>query len=287
MMASPAAEASAAIARMHGISFDAAHVIGGHANTLVQLRPLPLIARVATGIARVRSGAAWLAREIAVAGQLALAGAPAVRPSRLLPPGPHQHGGLVLSYWELAERTSVDVSPEDAGRTLRRCHDALADARLDFPHFAPIEESRRLLAHPRVIAAYDEPRRALLVAAVDRVDAQLERLPLRLRPVHGDAHPGNVWATAAGPIWGDWEDTFIGPVEWDLASLVGASRLLGDGSYAAAALGAYGGSIDHALLELMLEARSVQSLVWAAILSDDPLAIDRVRVRLVWLVRRS
>ena len=41
----------------------------------------------------------------------------------------------------------------------------------------------------------------------------LEDLDLPLRPVHGDTHLRNVINTARGPLWGDWEDAFRGPLE--------------------------------------------------------------------------
>jgi aminoglycoside phosphotransferase (APT) family kinase protein len=42
-----------------------------------------------------------------------------------------------------------------------------------------------------------------------------------LRPIHGDAHAGNV---LPGPVWHDWEDAQLGCVEWDLACLVAPGR---------------------------------------------------------------
>jgi len=43
--------------------------------------------------------------------------------------------------------------------------------------------------------------------------------PGELRPVHGDAHPGNLVATPDGLIWIDFEHICLGPREWDLALL--------------------------------------------------------------------
>jgi aminoglycoside phosphotransferase (APT) family kinase protein len=46
---------------------------------------------------------------------------------------------------------------------------------------------------------------------VDRALATLGAAPQRI--VHGDSHPGNVLWTAGGPLWSDWEDAHLGPLE--------------------------------------------------------------------------
>lgn len=39
-----------------------------------------------------------------------------------------------------------------------------------------------------------------------------------VQPLHGDAHQGNALATPNGVVWIDFEDTWRGPIAWDLAS---------------------------------------------------------------------
>jgi thiamine kinase-like enzyme len=42
-----------------------------------------------------------------------------------------------------------------------------------------------------------------------------------VQPLHGDAHPGNLIATREGGlVWIDFEDVCLGPVEWDLATMM-------------------------------------------------------------------
>jgi aminoglycoside/choline kinase family phosphotransferase len=95
----------------------------------------------------------------------------------------------------------------------------------------------------------------VLHAAADRL------LPLALtwprRPLHGDAHTGNLLQSGDGPRWIDFEDVCAGPVEWDLAS-----RTLTD-----AFVDAYPGDVNPARLEDCRDLRSLQIL--AAILTDD------------------
>jgi aminoglycoside phosphotransferase (APT) family kinase protein len=102
----------------------------------------------------------------------------------------------------------------------------------------------------------------LAVNAPDEVAAAVDRgLELLAgagqRIVHGDSHPGNVLWTVTGPLWGDWEDAHLAPLEWDLACLVAASRVRGDDfGWAEAALDAHGGAYDAELLEVCVDARA-------------------------------
>ena len=42
-----------------------------------------------------------------------------------------------------------------------------------------------------------------------------------VRPLHGASHPGNLVAVRGGGIvWIDFEDVCLGPVEWDLATIM-------------------------------------------------------------------
>ena len=47
----------------------------------------------------------------------------------------------------------------------------------------------------------------------------MDRLPLRLVPILGDAHLGNVFITSDGALWNDFEDACLGPREWDIGFL--------------------------------------------------------------------
>ena len=70
---------------------------------------------------------------------------------------------------------------------------------------------------------------ALVKADADLLRAAAERLrPLRetpggeLQPLHGDTHPGNhlIPTRDGGLVWIDFEDVCLGPIEWDLPTIM-------------------------------------------------------------------
>ena len=259
--------ASAALAAAHsaGLAVDRAEVVGVAANVLVRLDPGPVAGRLTGATEGFRDPAANLRREACLAAALADAGAPVVAPLG----GPYEAGGRVVTLWPWLELDGHAGDAGAAGRALRACHDALQTidpAGLHLEPLAMLTEARRLAtrALPRVLPA------------VERALATLSAAPHRM--VHGDSHPGNVLWAAGGPLWSDWEDAHLGPLEWDLACLVAAARVHGnDFGWAEAALAAHGAPYDADLLD----ARVAQGAAYlAATGRGDPLALHR---RLDWL----
>jgi Ser/Thr protein kinase RdoA (MazF antagonist) len=236
----------------------------------------------------LRPGTVWPEREVAVARHLAGAGAPIVAPSTEIDPGPHRHDGLVLSFWELFEQSEERVDASEAGRALRVCHEALAGFEGELSAYGAFEEARHILAHADVRAALGAADTALLVRVSDGINSSLCHHAPRFQALHGDAHLGNVWQGRQGARWGDLEDTCLGPVEWDLACLVTASRVFdGDAIAAAAALDGYGARADEALLDVLVEARAFQIAVWNAVFARRrPQGVERLEGRLSCLRRR-
>ena len=255
----------------------------------MHFRPTPVVARIATGTAEVRPGSAWLARELAVAGHLSAAGAPVAAPSRVLPTGPHSRGGFVMSLWEHLDELDEPVDPRLAGRALRACHEALDDFDGDLPVLGALEEAARILPVLRETGRLSSADSGMLHRVSERSFRCIHESGLQMKPVHGDANLSNALNTAGGPIWTDWEDTFEGPREWDLACLVTRSRVLGEGvGRAEQALEAYDGGVDDELLDLLVEARALQVTVWLA-LGSLSLSAEAVRLeeRLAWLRARD
>jgi aminoglycoside phosphotransferase (APT) family kinase protein len=219
--------AALAVARAHGLAVEDAELLHDGVNVVLHLPPAPVVARVATLTPLLRPAVGrHFGREVALAGALAAAGAPVVPPSDLLPPGPHEHGPVTLSFWRFAEVLPDRPTPAQAGAALGELESALADVHPGWegqPLDTPLED----------LAVFLD--RGAELGADPALVARLGELTGRLRPLltggtgflHGDAHPGNLLATTGGWRWTDLEDTSRGPRGWDLACLRATSRLDG------------------------------------------------------------
>ena len=251
-----AVAAAVAEAAAHGVRCDRPEVLADRANTLVRLDPAPVVARVATTTGVLRAGARdALAREVALAGYLAGAGAPVVPPAGVLPPGPHVRDGLTLTFWPYLPPAGPPApSPARFGGMLRELHTVLAGYPEPLPYLGtPYGDIAAVLdgALPPGAAPVLPDRRAL-GERFARLRAELDGRPGR--PLHGDAHPGNLLSTRDGWRWNDLEDTCAGPVEWDLACLLRTGRL--DGR---AAVRAYGRDPEDPALAPLLRLRELHA----------------------------
>jgi Phosphotransferase enzyme family len=234
-MSESAVRAAVEVAAEHGLRSDDPLVLRDNWHVLVHLRPLPLVARVSSGLPYPEGPPEEdVVRELEVASHAARAGAPVVRPSDLLDPGPHRHGGHVITFWQYVEPRS-EVEPEAAGQGLRAVHDALAD----FEGALPFLHTDDLAT----ITASLEPS-----ADVELLQELGLRQPAgRAQALHGDAHLANC---LPGPLWHDFETACRGPREFDLAALALSGRVRGDDP-SRIALEAYGDH-DAELLEEFL-----------------------------------
>jgi aminoglycoside phosphotransferase (APT) family kinase protein len=255
--------AAVAVARRLGMRDVDPVVLKDSSNLLVHLRPAPVVARVATTTALVRSDvASWLERELALARYLAGRGAPAAAPSADLPPGPHRHDGLALSLWtHLPHDPDRMPPPEPVGRLLADLHRALRDYPDELPVAAPLDDVDGVLALLDRTGGTAEDDLALLRAHRDRL-AETLHTSGPTQPLHGDAHPGNLLLTADGPVWNDFEDTWRGPVAWDLACLAETPKLDGP-----AAVAGYPPGVDNGELAHFRAARRVQGTLWMMLLA--------------------
>lgn len=255
-----AVAASVAVAGALGLPSERPVVVAEGYSVRVRLDPAPVLTRVVTAGRTLRGQPLpWMEREISVSHFLSAAGTPVVPPWSNA--GPHQGCGLDVSLWRWLEPDPQPVPPEVYGRLLKDLHDAL------------LHYDREL---PVLVGPLTDIASALRLSDDDLLQEAADRLiPLALawprRPLHGDAHTGNVLTTRAGPRWIDFEDVCVGPVEWDLAS-----RTL-----TADFVDAYPDSVDRERLEECRDLRSLQIL--AALLTDDvqePAIYDAVTARL-------
>jgi Ser/Thr protein kinase RdoA (MazF antagonist) len=234
-MSESAVRAAVEVAAEHGLRADDPVVLRDAWHVLVHLRPLPIVARVSSGLPYPDGPPEDdVIRELAVASHAARAGAAVVPPSDLLDPGPHRHNGHVVAFWKYVGQPR-EVEPVAAGEALRAIHEALAD--------------------------YDDELPALhtddLAAITDRLEPSadvefLRELGLRqpvgaTQALHGDAHLANCMP---GPLWHDFETACRGPREFDLAALALSDEVRND-EPSRIALEAYGDH-DAALLEELL-----------------------------------
>lgn len=258
-----AVTAAVAVAVEHGIPVDDPVVLWDGANTMVHLRPAPVVARVAAATALVRPDPAGpLRREVALSGWLAERGVPVVPPSGLLPAGPHVVHGRVVSLWQYVPTSGpADGHPVAVATMLAALHDVLPRWTGPMPGveeiLGDVVRSASLpglpLSDPVRSRLLDAGRLADAVAAVDAV------------PLHGDPHPGNALQVGGTMLWNDLEDSWRGPLEWDLTVLARSRRHDGE-----AALAAYravtGVRPDVDLMAACGRVRAVQALAWTALL---------------------
>ncbi|MGC4015035.1 MAG: phosphotransferase [Luteolibacter sp.] len=273
-------------AAAHGVVTDRCEILqDGH--TLVLRLSESLVARVVTDRDGPRQGSAWFARENAIARHLAERGAPVIPMHPELPPGPHEHLGYTLNFWQFVTRVKKLPCPEAVGRTLYHCHAILRDCTEPLPEMAIVTETVTLLETLEQRALFPLETIGLLREHLERSLEVLVNYPRQA--LHGDAHEGNLMNTTLGLLWTDWEDTFSGPVEWDVASIIWNPRVLdGDEDTAGRVVEAYraaGGMVDETALRQCLIARAAVMSAWYPILYPQPDESRRRKLafRLDWL----
>ena len=225
------------VALAHGIDALTPTIVQDWNDTIIHLRPAPIVARVRTSWVK-RDGEETYEREIAVAAYAHARSAPIVPPSTDAPPGPHRVDGTVVTLWEYAEQVAGDISPYEAGEALRALHDAVAD----YPHELPmlwkrLDRTQAVAADATASPALAEDDRAFLAARLHELRAAFEALGLAERPLHGGPHGSNLLHTPTGPRWIDFDTVCRGPLEWDLAHLPdGAAALFPEADRHALAL---------------------------------------------------
>jgi hypothetical protein len=226
-------------------------LLSGGSNVLVHLKPTPAVARVMTATAVLHDDVKlWLDREVAVGEFLGERGL-AVAPTHLLPPGPHQRDGFWMTLWEYVPHERELPDAQEAGRSLRRLHEALAEYPGALEPLIGIRDWLGNLA-PQLRARLDD----LTPLVFDSSQPT--------QPLHGDTGLTNLLRTEKGLLWNDLEDACTGPVEWDVAGFVVSARLRGQSdAFVADFLAAYGGP-DLDDLADFIEAHELYTAVWQA-----------------------
>jgi len=257
--------AARAVAEQQGIPCERAEVAHAGSNVMVHLAPSPVVARVMTGTVALHDDLErWLSREVAVLEFLAPTGL-AIAPSPLVEPGPYEADGLWMTLWarvEVEGRTEAD-DPERLGRALRELHDALAGFPGELAGFRGLQQDiERLRGHLRPSATLDAGKIESLGERLEALGDSVFGLSLPSQALHGDATLSNLLSTPDGLLWNDFEDTFRGPVEWDLAGYAMSLEYAGaDAAFVQRALDAYGWG-DRRELEPFTAAHRVYDEIW-------------------------
>jgi hypothetical protein len=235
-----AVAAAVAVARAQGVRCDQPVVLRDAWHVLVHLQPSPIVARASSGIPFPEGpDPDDVVRELEVATHAARAGAPVIPPSDEVDPGPHRHGGHIVTFWQYVEERG-EIDARAAGRGLRMIHEALAD------YDGPLPP-----------AGHSDDVDAMLASVESSPDVELLRelaardIGVGGQALHGDAHLFNCRASADGTLWHDFESSCRGPREYDLAALVERDRSSGGDPPARDALAAYG-SHDADLLDELI-----------------------------------
>jgi hypothetical protein len=269
----------------HGITPDRCVVLqNGH--TLVLRLTETLVARVVQAQDGLRQGPQWFARETALAAHLTEHGAPVIPLHPALPPRPHEHLGYPMNFWTYVKPVAAPLQPERIGQALRHCHSVMRRFAEPLPHLGILTEAlqvaQRALFPPEVVT--------LLTGLLEPCIQALRKYPAQ--PLHGDAHLGNVMSTTQGLLWTDWEDTFYGPVEWDVASAVWNAQLLEQDSATVDAITAGylhdGAELDSEAMRLCMIARGAVMTAWYPLLYPemDAQRQDKLKQRLSWLAEQ-
>lgn len=258
--------AARAVANAHGLAQAEAAVISSGSNVLVHLRPAPVVARVMTGTVALHDDPKkWLEREVSVLRFLAPSGI-AVAPSSLIAPGPHQHDGLWMAFTEWIPDIEQPSHLDDAhrlGRALRNLHDELHTFNGDLGGMQALhEDTERLHGRLQPVDAVEAGKVSSLRARLDALDEVVFKSTLPTQALHGDVSLSNLLHTPQLLVWNDFEDTFRGPVHWDVAGYVMSLRTHGvSSSFVRRMLDAYGWG-DEQELAPFIAAHAVYDEVW-------------------------
>jgi thiamine kinase-like enzyme len=148
-------------------------------------------------------------------------------------------------------------------------------------HVGPIEEIGRLADLLAVYRPDDAARILVLRDAIVLPDAIVQAL-------HGDAHLGNVVVAAGRLRWLDWEESWRGPIAWDLACLEHQRTTFGErGDEIGQALAGYG-PYDAEAVDAWMPAYALWAACWGILGELDGLDwwAEGARGRLDWVERR-
>jgi hypothetical protein len=287
-MTENAVQAAATAARGLGLTVTDPTVLYNAFSVVVHLKPSPVVARVPMSLPEhlmePEVAVRRQQRELDVAAWLAEQGKPVAAPSPLVPLKPVQQDGFSMTFWQFVDQDkSVELDFVAGTAQAAELHAVLAEYPRELPWMTP------LLAVPATLAELKAVPGLLEQEDIDRARAEWDVLgPLltsraefeavfpsaTIQTIHGDAPSYNVIPTADGVLWSDFEDTTLGPIEWDMA---GFGPDLGKVyNEAATALGRP--VLDERVQQAMDTARAFQIMVCTPLVPQLPSLADGIRM---------
>ena len=212
-----AVEAALRVGATFGYPSEQPVLIQGTNNSVVWLRPHPVIGKVG----KWPQSEASLIKEHAVACGLIAVGAPVAPPIAGIGPAHDGETGFIVTLWERLETADgLDARPREIAGSLRELHAGLARYGGGLPTFeTALDLAEAALWDDDVMHALQPADRTLLRQTFGRCRAEVRTRGYREQPIHGEPHEGNLLLTERGLRWIDLEETSVGPLEWDLAFL--------------------------------------------------------------------
>ncbi|MEU3383992.1 phosphotransferase [Streptomyces albidoflavus] len=216
MRASEGARAVAvarSVATSLGLPADEAAVLHDSNKLTLRLLPADTLARVAPAADQVAEF------EVGLALRLAEAGCPVGALDPRAEPRGYERDGFVVTLWRYYEPVAAgEVTPAAFARALARLHAGMRELDVPAPRFTErVERAQRFLADHGRTPGLAPADRALLQETLRSTTEWIAAHGAPEQLLHGEPHPGNVLATAYGPLFIDWETCCRGPVEFDLA----------------------------------------------------------------------
>ncbi|MGW7353129.1 phosphotransferase [Streptomyces sp. NPDC054784] len=209
-----ATAAARAVASSLGLTAEDATVLNDSNKLTLRLRPCDVLARVAPPTDRSAPF------ELRVAGALAAAGCPVAVPDPRVEPRAYERDGFTVTLWTYHEPVAPHgaLAPADYADALHRLHAGTRGLDIPVPHFTErVAVARELVAKRTETPALADEDRELLADTLESTARAIAVRAAPEQPLHGEPHPGNLLATADGPLLIDLETVCRGPVEFDLA----------------------------------------------------------------------
>jgi len=171
---------------------------------------------------------------------------------------------MTFSEWIPDVQPAIHLDdPRRLGRAMRDLHDELRPFEGDLGTLSDLRKDiHRLHGHLRPADAQQADAISSLRVRLDALEEVVFESTLPTQALHGDVSLSNLLRTPERLVWNDFEDTFRGPVHWDLASCVSSVRIRGaSSSFVGEMLDAYRWD-DEQELASFIAAQDVYDEIW-------------------------